>query len=403
MLLSFFLLLLAQDVAQPAPNTVAADLPAAIQLAQEGHNAEALAALQKIAAADPNDHLTRLWIANVHARMGHPNLAEAVYHSIVLEDPRNVDAWVGLGTVLLQQDRISEGLDALRRAEQLAPQNMNVWAALASGYRLSGDTLQSIAYRQRLATVSPTVVNRIDLENARRDHGHRVENQTFGEDYNGRTPATRGTDLAFNYRLSETFRVIGRGQVQRKFDRTEHRFGGGAEWRWTPWGTVSGQVLVNDSNRVLPQRDYMGRVDYGYHRATYTGTLRYFDFFGANTTMFSPAVTVAVTPRWTGALRYAFTTTDTATATGVESHTFEIRAAHEIRPRIWARGGYIRGIENFDQFSIDHIGEFRAKTANGSVQFVLPSLTSIVGSYDYQWRKNGVHMGRMYVSLVQAF
>src|SRR5437762_10599060 len=152
MLLSFFLLLLAQDVAQPGQNTVAVDLPAAIQLAQQGRDAEALAALQKIAAADPNDHLTRMWIASVHARMGHPDLAEAVYHSIVIEDPRNVDAWVGLGTVLLEQDRISEGLDALRRAEELAPQNPGVWAALASGYQLSGDTRQSMEYRQRLAT-----------------------------------------------------------------------------------------------------------------------------------------------------------------------------------------------------------------------------------------------------------
>jgi len=403
MLLSFFPLLLAQDVAQPGQNTVAVDLPAAIQLAQQGRDAEALAALQKIAAADPNDHLTRMWIASVHARMGHPDLAEAVYHSIVIEDPRNVDAWVGLGTVLLEQDRISEGLDALRRAEELAPQNPGVWAALASGYQLSGDTRQSMEYRQRLATASPTVVNRMDLENARREHGHRFESQTFGETYNGRTPTTRGSDLALNYRVSETFRVIGRGQLQRKFDRNEHRFGGGAEWRWTPWGTVSGQVLVNDGNRVLPQRDYMGRVDYGYHRATYTGTLRYFDFFGANVMMFSPAATVAVTPRWTFAGRYAFTTTDTAAVSGVESHTVEVRGAHEIVPRVWARGGYISGIENFDQFSIDHIGEFRAKTANASVQILLPSLTSIVGSYDYQWRKSGVHMGRISVSLVQAF
>ena len=403
MLLSFFPLLLAQDVAQPGQNTVAVDLPAAIQLAQQGRDAEALAALQKIAAADPNDHLTRMWIASVHARMGHPDLAEAVYHSIVIEDPRNVDAWVGLGTVLLEQDRISEGLDALRRAEELAPQNPGVWAALASGYQLSGDTRQSMEYRQRLATASPTVVNRMDLENARREHGHRFESQTFGETYNGRTPTTRGSDLALNYRVSETFRVIGRGQLQRKFDRNEHRFGGGAEWRWTPWGTVSGQVLVNDGNRVLPQRDYMGRVDYGYHRATYTGTLRYFDFFGANVMMFSPAATVAVTPLWTFAGRYAFTTTDTAAVSGVESHTVEVRGAHEIVPRVWARGGYISGIENFDQFSIDHIGEFRAKTANASVQILLPSLTSIVGSYDYQWRKSGVHMGRISVSLVQAF
>ena len=105
--------------------------------------------------------------------------------------------------------------------------------------------------------------------------------------------------------------MIGRAQVQTKFGRREDREGGGVEWRWTPWGTFTGQVLVGGSNRVLPQRDFMGRVDYGYHRATYTGSLRYFDFFGANVTMLSPAVTVAVAPRWTFGLRYALTTSDT--------------------------------------------------------------------------------------------
>jgi len=402
MLLSLFLLLLAQNVAPP-PATAAVDLNAAIQLAQEGRNSEALAALQKIAAADPNDHLTRLWIANVHARMGHPELAEAVYRSIILEDPRNADALAGLGTVLLRQDRIVEGLDVLKRAEQLAPENPNIWAALASGYRLAGDSTESIGYYERVATTSPTPVNRVNLENARREYRHRLESQSFGEDYNGSTPATRGEDLAVNVRLTESMRAIGRWQVQKKFNRNENRGGGGVEWRWTPWGTITGQVLVNNSNRVLPQRDYLARVDYGYHRATYTAALRYFDFFGANATMFSPGITIAPTPMWTFAARYAFTTTDTATATGTEGHTLDLRAAHEIAPRIWLRAGYIRGIENFDQFSIDHIGDFRANTANAAVQFLFPSLTSIVGSYDYQWRQNGVRMGRVNVSLVQSF
>src|ERR1041384_2321316 len=300
MLLSFLLLLLAQDVAPPAPNTVAADLPAAIQLVQEGRDAEALAALQKIAAADPNDHLTRTWIANVHARMGHLDLAEAVYHSIVLEDPRNVDAWVGLGTVLLREDRVSEGLAALKRAEELAPQNPNVWTALASAYPRSGEDPTSISDYEPIVTASPTPINRLTLENARSQYQNRFESAAFGEQYNGATPNTSGGDLAANIRLADSLRVIGRWQVQRKFSRTENRGGGGLEWRWTPWGVFTGQILLNDNNRVLPQRDYMGRVDYGYHRATYTGTVRYFDFFGANTAMFSPAVTVAVTPRWTG-------------------------------------------------------------------------------------------------------
>jgi Tfp pilus assembly protein PilF len=402
MLLSLFLLLLAQNVPQPAANGPA-DLSAAIQLAQQGRNAEALAALQKIAAADPNDHLTRLWIANVHARMAHPELAENVYRSITFEDPRNVDAWVGLGTVLLQQDRISEGLNALNRAEEIAPENPSVWGALASGYELAGETSRSISYYERLASTSPTTINRLNLENARRQYQHRFESQTFGEDYNGSTPTTRGEDLAVNYRLSDGVRAIGRWQVERKFSRNENRGGGGVEWRWTPWGTLTGQVLVNDNNRVLPQRDYLARVDYGYHRATYTAALRYFDFFGANTTMFSPGVTIALTPRWTFGAKYAFTTSDTASRSSVEGNTVDLRAAHEILPRLWLRGGYIRGIENFDQFSIDHIGDFRANTANAGVQLLFPSLTSIVVNYDYQKRENNVKMQRLNIGLVQAF
>jgi len=402
MLLSVFLLLLAQDVAQPV-NNAAPDLPAAIQLAQEGRNAEALVALQKIAASNPDDQLTRLWIADVHDRMGHPDLAEPIYHSIVLEDPRNVDAWIGLGTVLLQQDEIADGIDALKRAEELAPQNPKVLAALGSGYQLAGRSAQSVEYYQRLATTSPTPANMLTAETARREYRHRVESQTYDEQYNGTTPATRGEDLALNYRLSERVRVIGRAQIQTKFGRREDREGGGVEWRWTPWGTLTGHVLIGGSNRVLPQRDYMGRVDYGYHRATYTGSLRYFDFFGANVTMLSPAVTVAVASRWTFGLRYALTTSDTATASGIKGHTLDLRAAHEIAPRVWARGGYVRGVENFETFSIDRIGDFRANTANAAVQILLPSLTSIIGSYDYQWRQNGVRMGRINVALVQAF
>src|SRR5262249_15883125 len=168
MLLALVLLLLAQDVA-PSPNTATiSDLSAAIELAQAGRNAEALVAMQKIAAANPEDHLARLWIANVHMQMGHPELAESVYPSILLQDAGNVDAWGGLGTAFLHQDRIVEGLDALTRAEEIAPENPNVIGALASAYQLAGDDRRSISYRQRLVTLSPTKSNVMLLEDARR-------------------------------------------------------------------------------------------------------------------------------------------------------------------------------------------------------------------------------------------
>ena len=403
MLLSLLLLLLTQDVA-PAPNTASpSDLSAAIELAQSGRNAEALAAMQKIAAAHPEDHLTRLWIANVQMRMGHPELAEPVYRSIAIEDPDNVDAWVGLGTALLHQDRIVEGLDVLRRAEEITPENPNVVGALAAAYQLAGNDRQSISYRQRLVTMSPTRANVMLLEDARRAYGHQIEAQAYDEDFSSPIPSTRVSDIAINYRLSDVVRVIGRGQLQTMSGQREDREGGGLAWRWTPWGTFTGQVLIGDDNRVLPQGDYLGRVDYGYRRATWTGQLRYFDFFGANVLMLSPGVTIAPTPRWTVGLRYALTSTDLATLTGIKGNTFDVRVARELRPRIWARGGYVRGVDNFENFSIDQAGDFRANTATAALQILLPSLTSIVGSYDYQWRRDDVQMGRARIALVQAF
>jgi hypothetical protein len=87
----------------------------------------------------------------------------------------------------------------------------------------------------------------------------------------------------------------------------------------------------------------------------------------------------------------------------VESHTLDLRTAHEIAPRVWLRGGYIHGIENFDQFSIDHLGDFHADSGNAGVEFRFPSLTSILVNYDYQSRDGGVKMQRLNLSLLQAF
>jgi hypothetical protein len=134
-----------------------------------------------------------------------------------------------------------------------------------------------------------------------------------------------------------------------------------------------------------------------------TGQLRYFDFLGATVLMLSPGVTVAPTPRWTIGLRYALTSTDYATVTGVRNNTFDARIARELTPRIWARGGFVRGVDNFDNFTIDEAGEFHAKTVSAALQILLPSLTSIVGSYDYQWRRDDVRMGRARLAFVQAF
>src|SRR5687768_1395675 len=73
----------------------------ATALAQEGHHEAALDAFRRIAAANPRDHQARVGIARVHGLMGHPELAEPVYRSVLLEDPANLEAMRGLGATLV--------------------------------------------------------------------------------------------------------------------------------------------------------------------------------------------------------------------------------------------------------------------------------------------------------------
>src|SRR5688572_33381179 len=100
----FFLLFLTSLTQEPVRQTAAPPVPTpadAIQMANDGRDAEALAAFQRLAGFNPNDHQARVWIARLHERMGHADRAEAVYRSVLLEDPSNVDAMIGVGTTLL--------------------------------------------------------------------------------------------------------------------------------------------------------------------------------------------------------------------------------------------------------------------------------------------------------------
>src|SRR4029453_15318344 len=90
------------------------------RMAKSGNYAAALKQFQAIAAANPDDIDARLWIARLHAQMGHPEHAVAVYRTILAVQPQQLDALIGLGQSLVTLGRLAEASDALNRAETLA-------------------------------------------------------------------------------------------------------------------------------------------------------------------------------------------------------------------------------------------------------------------------------------------
>jgi tetratricopeptide (TPR) repeat protein len=102
----------------------------AIELAGQGKHQAALEAFQQLAAENPRNPEPRLWIGRMHAEMGHHELAEPAFRSVMLEHPDNLDAIIGLSDALVGQRRHDEALVCLTKAAKAQPQNPEVAAAL---------------------------------------------------------------------------------------------------------------------------------------------------------------------------------------------------------------------------------------------------------------------------------
>ena len=376
----------------------------AVQVANEGRDAEALAAFQRLAAMNPADHAARLWIARLHVRMGHQSLAEPVYRSVLLEDPDNVEAMAGVAAALIARDEPALAFEILEPAAKLAPDNDEVLALLGRAHEQSGRSTDAVAYYERAADAAQTPQHRQALERARLSYLNRIEIRGANEQFDDTTPDTNGGDVALNIRVSDALRVIARGQVQRKFALTEERGGGGLEWRVKPGTILRGQVLIGPDNQVMPEGDFLGEVEHTYRSVTWMGTLRHFTFDGTNTTFISPAMEWMATDRLSVALRYALSFTDSSIVSEEAGQSFHVRPIYRINPRVWLQGAYAAGVEDFENFSIDRVGDFRAQTLSGGIRFNFPLLTAIVANYERQfWRSDDVNVGRVTLSLLQRF
>ena len=298
----------------------------------------------------------------------------------------------------------ADAIEVLDVAEGLAPDNDDVLGALGRAHRLAGHAALAITYLERAVSIAPTRQRRLSLERARLSHQHHVETRWSNEQFSGATPDSRSGDLIVNLRLTDRWRVLARGQVQRKFATSEERGGGGVEWRWKLATILRAQALVGPDNTVMPEGDYLGEVEHTYRAATWTASVRYFDFRGASTTVFSPAVAWVPEGPLSLALRYAVSLTDTPTAASVKTgHSAHLRGAYRVYSWLSIQAGYAAGVEDFENVSIDRIGIFRANTASGGLRIYLPTMTAVVAQYEHQWQRRNRNLGRVTVSLLQNF
>jgi hypothetical protein len=150
----------------------------------------------------------------------------------------------------------------------------------------------------------------------------------------------------------------------------------------------------------MPAADVAGEVEHTYQGVTWAGMVRYLDFSTTSTVIVSPGVKWAPTARTSMALDFADAGTDAAATVGQSVH---VRPGYRLASRLWLEGGYAFGVEDFENYTIDRTGDFRAHTWSGGLRVKLPSLTTVAVGYEHQLRQDSVTVKRAVLSLSQSF
>src|SRR5262245_46515781 len=135
-------------VQPPAPQPAADARTQAEQLARSGSYRAALERFQALAAANPNDVEARVWIARLHALLGHDERAVAVYESIIATHPLHFDALVGLGDAFIRMGSLREASDVLARAETQGADVPSLLAAQGRLHHALGHLKRALGYYQ---------------------------------------------------------------------------------------------------------------------------------------------------------------------------------------------------------------------------------------------------------------
>jgi YaiO family outer membrane protein len=380
------------------------DAAEAVRLARAGSHQDALARFRALAARDPRDLESRIWMARVLVWTGERAEAERVFRSVLADAPSDLDAIVGLGSLMATRGHLDEAIDLLARADRLASDRAETLAALGRAHRLAGRTTEALSYYRRAASLAPADADvRSGLEATRRQHGHRAQATFAYERLSSPLPAAGAGSVDLSLRLTDRLRIDIHQQVQRRFGRTEPRAGAGVEWRYDRLTLVRAAFSGASGAEVLPGSDALVELERSGARADVAGTLRFARFSTASVWVASPGVTVPITERLAVSGRYyASVTSFRAGGNRVVNHSARVSLRHQVRHRLWVEGGYARGNESFETLSVDRIGRFRADTFMGGVRIDTASLASFNVSAEYQ-RSDDRDLVRLTAGVTQRF
>jgi YaiO family outer membrane protein len=373
------------------------------RLARSGGYEAALKQFQALAAANPDDIDARVWIARLHALMGRPEHAEAVYRSILAVQPQHVDALIGLGNALVTLGQLDDAADALNRAEALAADRPALLTAQGRLHQAGNHTTLALAYFMRALALDPANAEaRAAADALRAARAHRVELDYTFQHLNADMDDAHVGSFEVNARVSDPVRIFGRGQVQRAFGFDEQRAGGGLEWSITRHAGLRAGVLVGADTAYLPETDAFVEASVRQGRATWSFQLRNADFEGADFWLGGPGLAVTVLPRVEASIQYYRGRVDAEGFGESTTDSVVLGLAGSASDRLRLGVTFTHGIDRLDWLTLDRITT-EADTVSVTGGYDFTAFVTFRGGYDFESRPDGLQAHRANAGFVFRF
>jgi YaiO family outer membrane protein len=269
----------------------------------------------------------------------------------------------------------------------------------------AGRTVLAMAYYERALTLEPTSVTvRQEYDDVRAEWAHRVELGYVLEHFNVDDLRDPQAGLfGINGRVSESVRVSGVVQHQRKFSRSETRGGGGVEWKLRHDLRLHAGALFGGDAQILPRADGYGGLAYTNGRVTWSFDLRVADFDEIRVNIVGGGLRFALPDASAMWVRYYRFDTDYLAARSDIVHSWVLGASGRVTPQ-WNLGlEYTRGPDQLYLLTLDRTGEFETNTISPFADFRVTRMLSVDARYDYQARPQDLRVHRAVIRLVQRF
>jgi YaiO family outer membrane protein len=290
----------------------------------------------------------------------------------------------------------------LLEAEPIAGENPDLFGALARAYRRAGDDRRALDYYRRAKALAPADSDLVDgFEATVQAYGHSIEVEGFGE---GGVSDARSISLAAAVRVVPRLRIEGSARAQRRNGSSEALGGGGALWRIARSTSLGVRIVGGSGNTSLPNADltaavvnYAGAFEVG-------GSIRQLSFADVGVIAASPLLAWDTGARWRLDARYTYSRSSfDSTGESSGDHSVLLRETWRAWRRVGVNVAYAYGIESFEDLTADRLQALGATTIAAGLRIRVPSLTSVAGTWEHQWRSNDTKIDRLTLSIVQSF